>query len=330
MKNRSPRKIKKRNILFLILIFLIFGVFAGIFSVLKVRRWDGVHHFNIVLATSPILVFSFDPNLHQATILSIPSNAFLEVPYGYGNYPAGSIYRLGALDIQRGGGNLLGKSIENTFGIVIDAYLAPKSKKLEDLPLLDKAQIQKIKNDYFSFHGAILSLAQMMTYSRGMDTNLSMIDKFNLWNAIRTLRIDNISLLDVDGSMVVSDQKLPDGAVVKIIDKELFDAFIKDKFQDNLVRLENISVEIINASGEDGVAYQFGRTLKNLGANVLVKTTAERNEDYTCSVFTLRKELVQSHIVRRLKQLYQCNISKDLSVKNIADIQVVVGRGFLR
>jgi hypothetical protein len=330
MKNRSSRKIKKRNILYLVLIFLIFGVFAGIFSILKVRRWDGVHHFNVVLATSPILVFSFDPNLHQATILLVPSNTFLEVPYGYGNYPAGSIYRLGNLDIARGGGNLLGKSMENTFGIVIDAYFAPKSKKLADLSLLDKAQIQKIKNNYFSFHGAILSFAQILAYLSETDTNLSLIDKFNLWNAIRTLRIDNISLLDPSGSMVVSDQKLPDGEVVKIIDKELFDAFIGDKFQDNLVRVENISVEIINASGEDGVAYQFGRTLKNLGANVLVKTTAERNEDYTCSVFTLRKELVQSHIVQRLKQLYQCNISKDLSDKNIADIQVVLGRGFLK
>lgn len=329
MKNRSPQRIKKINPLYLVLFLLGLIVLISVFSILRVRRWDKVHRFTAVFNASPLIIFTYDPNLRQAVILTIPSNAFFEVPYGYGNYSAGSVYRLGSLDEKRGGGNLLTKSIENTLGIVVEGYIAPKSKELINIPAMDRAEIQRIKSTYFSLRG-ILSLGQIISYFREMDANLSLMDKFNLWNAIRGLRIDNITLLDIADSQVLTDQKLPDGTTVKIINRELFDAFIADKFQDHLVRSENISVEIINAADRGGLASQFAGTLKNLGANIMVRTTAAKSEEYTCLVVVSQKALTESHIVKRLQRLYKCDISSNLSEKNIADIQVILGKEFMK
>lgn len=293
------------------------------------NQWDKAYRFTAVINSDPLYVISVNPVYHELVILKVPSDVYLNVPYGYGNYLAGNVFALGTLDSKRSGGYLLRKSIENTFAIVTEGYLAKKTGKPE-IRLNNKDDIRKIKSKFFSFVGVITSFPEFIAYFSDLETNLSFMDKFNLWNAIRSTRLDNIIILDIDEASVFSKEKLPDGTFIKIIDPELFDAFISFKFQDQLVRSEKVSLEIINAAEKDRLASLFGRILNNLGANVVAKDTSEESKDFICLIRLSEKKKVKSHIVKRLKALYHCEIDSEISEKNIADVEVILGKQFLK
>ncbi len=330
MQRKRSLKPKSRKKLFYLIVFLVIVlVIWGILSIFRKNQWEKIYRFTTVINSNPLYVVSIEPNYHKIAILKVPADVYLAVPYGYGNYPATSVFALGLLDQKRGGGKLLAKSIENTFGIITEGYLA-LGKEKPDLKLDDKNDTQKIKGKFFSFVGLLTSIPEFASYLSKFETNLSPVDKFNLWNAIRSTRLVDITTLDFSNTSVFSEQKLPDGTVVKVIDSELFDAFIADKFQDQLIRSEKVSLEIINATDQDGIAALFARILRNLGANVVAKSTAEKSEDFNCLIRLSEKKTEESHIVRRLKRLYQCKVDTVLPEKNIADVQVILGNEFLK
>lgn len=313
------------------LIFTAAIFFLAILSVIKIIRdgtWDGKRRFTVVLDGSPIILFSIEPISRQAVLVPIPENTMLDVPYGYSTYPASAVFRLGSLDPKRSGGKLLSKSMENTFGVLVDGFFAQKGGDRYIFPV-QSSTLPKFKKEYFSLTSAVSALFKFQAVSGNLATNLSIIDILRLWNSVRSLRADQINVIDLAKNNALRDGRLADGTTVKILDRDALDKVLFPDFQDQPVRMQNITVEVVNATDTEKVAGQFSRILQNMGGSVVATTTAKEAADYNCKILLSRRQLRSSIIVDRLERSYRCTVEEDSGVR-VADLKIVLGGGFIK
>ncbi len=338
MKLRTRKSIpghRIRKAIIWILFFLFFIFLIKLFW--QKNIWNAADRVSIILESRSVKdaggikldLFSYDPKLKQAVILTIPENTMLDVPFGYETYQASSVYKLGELDKKKGGGRLLAKSVENTFGVVLDGFYVFDDNIYPMLPQ-NKNEVIEFKRKYFSLFGLFSNMSSLFTNFHNIDTNFSFLDKLHLWNALRQLRLDQITVYDLDKIKLLTDTKLPDNTTVKIVDKDLYDAFFDGVYYDSAIRAEKITVEVVNATGQERVASQFARLMEAVGSKVIIKSTADKEEDYTCKLYLNSDKLKLSSIVAKLKTVYKCKIATDQNDSSIhADIKVILGRGYL-
>lgn len=318
----------KRLGFFLVLAGIIFFITLFFVILVKKGRWDGVRRVTIAVNSEPMIIFSLEPATKKAILLAFPKNTLLEVPYGYGTYPASSIFRLGKLEKNNKGGELFTKSVEKTFGVAIEGYFAAKLGNF--LLPLEVSKLKSLKQSYFSILPAIFASPKIFSVVQKIDTNLSLIDILRLWNGIRTIRSDKIMIVPLAEAGVLKEETQPDGSKIKLIDKDLLDLVIASNFQDQLIRSENISIEVVNASGKEKLATEFSQILTHMGANVILKSTAEKNEDYSCSISVSKKKFAKSQTVTKLRNLYQCKVTLETDKSSQTDVVVVLGKEFMK
>lgn len=340
MRNNSPERSYQqirffRFIAFLLLFFILGSIF---FAFIAQSRWDGKRRFTLVVQNfenpkeaqenAKLLIFSIEPRQSRAAYIFLPPAVILDVPYGYKSYRASSVYTLGELDKARGGGKLLAKAIENTFGVIVDGYLVGQKNIL---PFLTgkREEMREIKRIYFSISGIGFFISSLFSPSY-MKTNLSVVDRFRIWNTMRQLREDQISFLNLGDGNVLSDDILPDKTPVLEVNKDIFDAIIKDMWEDAQVRAERISLRIVNATNEEGLAARFSRILEHLGVNVVEMTTAKKQEKEGCTLFITQKSLASSAIIDKLKDSYHCQLREENNPAETADVTLVLGENFLQ
>ncbi len=304
----------------LVIVFSFTAIFAGI--------WDGKSRFTFVVNSDPLLLFSVEPNTSAAVLLIIPSNTILDVPYSYNTYPASSVFALGNLDLQKGGGKLLSKSIENTFGVMVDGFVAWKEDPKPAAPVTSE-ELFKLKKNYFSISGFPAIFLKILNLDNKLVKNISFIDLMRLWTAVRSIRNDRITIQDLAKNSVLSSEKLPDGSLAGILNKEMFDQSIALNFQDRQVRMRKLTIEVVNATDKEKIAGQFSRVMQNLGANVVVKSTAPSGENFNCRVYVDAKLSSSDIIIKKLQKYFKCSALKK-DDKGIADIKVVLGKEFLK
>ena len=340
MRNNSPERSFSQTRFFRVIAFLLlFFILGGVFFASTSRsRWDSKRRFTFVVQNfeSPkepqenakLLIFSIEPRQNRAVYIFLPSSVILDVPYGYKSYRASSVYTLGELDKVRGGGKLLTSSFENTFGVIVDGYLFGEKNVL---PFLTekREEMREIKKTYFSISGFGFFISSLFSPSY-MKTNISVIDRFRIWNAIRQLREDQISFLDLGDGNVVRGDILPDKIPVLEVNKDIFDGIIKNMWEDSQIRAERISLRIVNATNEEKVASRFSRILEHLGGNVVEITTAKKQEKEGCTFFVSQKSLLSSAIIGRLKDAYNCQAREKSNFTETADVTVVLGEDFLQ
>lgn len=316
-----------RNCRLLLLAAVFFlAVIIG-FKEINISKWDGQRRFTVIVDSDPLYLFSIEPSTNNATIVTIPSNATLDVPFNYNKYQAKAIYSLGNLDAKRGGGKLLAKSIENTFGVFTDGFIASK-KDNKFTVSYEPDKIYTFKKNYFSAVSLFPSFFRIFTGDSFM-TDLSHIDLIRLWFSIHNLRGDQITIVNLTKSNILSDEKLPDGTIVKIVDKDLFDLSMQSYFQDQRVRLQNVTIEIVNAASRQNVAAQFSRMLMHLGANVIAKSTTESLKNLNCKINIFDKRMLSNIIVSRILDTYKCGMETTKEV-GITDIKIVLGEEFIK
>lgn len=322
---RSRRK--SAAIFFLAAIFLL--LITAIFLVWKGRLWREAGRFTFVLNGDPLTVVSLEPNTHQAAVLTIPANTFLEVPFGYGDYKASSIFRLGKLENKHRSGFLLTRSVENSLGIMIDGYVSPK-EGMSKFSINSSEDIKNIKKNYFSYTSLPGVILKFLKEGSQYETNLTLADLYRIWQEIKNLRSDKIKLINMSESTALTDNKLADQTTVKIIDNDIFDFVIGNDFEDIIIRFENVSLEVVNATDVDKLATQVGRVLKNLGANVIAKTTSEQTEKFSCLVKVFNKR--NGILIKRLVNHYQCKMEDGTNMKEASsvDIKLLLGEGFIK
>lgn len=106
----------------------------------KNYTWDGEFNLNFVVWGGGVSLVSYNPKEREVTIINIPDETYMEVPFGFGEWQARSIYELGQ-GSERGGANLLKKSVSSLFGIPVDGF---SSENLVDTPI---TKIPSIRTD---------------------------------------------------------------------------------------------------------------------------------------------------------------------------------------
>lgn len=325
VKRKNTNFFIKGRLLFLAAIFFLVMLIGGI--IFKSTIWNGSRRFTIVIDGDPLYLFSIEPVTNTAAIVIIPSNTILDVPFDYNGYQAKAIYSLGKMDAKRSGGKLLTKSIENTFGILTEGYIAAKGDRKYSLPI-NPEDIFQLKKKYFSMISLVPTFFMIYTGENIM-TNLSFLDLIRLWFSIHNLRSDQISIIIPDKNNIVKNEKLPDESEVKILDKDLFDLSLQSNFQDQRVRMQNIAIEIVNATGKQNIANQFGRMLTHLGANVVTKSSSDSIKELKCRIIIFNNHILSSIIISRLLDTYKCSV-EETKEEGVADVKIILGEEFIK
>ncbi len=319
MRNRSK---------LIVTLVVVLALLSGYSSQVIQSIWNGSNRFSIIVNSEPLILISVEPRTQKAILLSIPPNTILNVPSGFSEYKASSVYELGQLEKKKNGGQLLARAIENTFGIAVDRFISPKNSKLY-LSLLEKETLKKIKQDYFSFMGLPKSIIDGIKLKSSYDTDITFLEMYHLWNSIRKLRIDQINFANGSESHVFVSYKLPDQTEVLRVDDEILDTLTGSKFEDQNIRTENVTITIINATEKNKLATLLGRILKNLGANVLIRSTATNPENYSCLINYSQQKFAKSLIVLWMKRKYDCRILYDKDMISQTDVKIYLGTAFL-
>ncbi|MEA3355548.1 MAG: LytR C-terminal domain-containing protein [Patescibacteria group bacterium] len=122
-KKMASQKKKSQVYLGLIFIFLIcfFVLFNYLWRGVCQSVWNGKSRIGIVMIEDEELNLKvLLPEQKKSALFKVPLNTISEVPFGFGKYKLGSIYSLGKL--EREGGRLLMKTIQDNFGVFISAY----------------------------------------------------------------------------------------------------------------------------------------------------------------------------------------------------------------
>lgn len=314
-------------------------IFLGVI-LLKIGNksyWDGKSRFTIIIQNldlqntninSNLSVLSFEPAQNRAIILTIPNNSLLNVPFGYETYPAASVFKLGELDVKRGGGVLLSRTIEETLGIAVDKYLVYESRQIE-IPH-SRSDVQNIKNRISNLSGIIKYTFGRILGRGNISTNISYLDALKIWNSVRKLRIDQIKLVNLENSFITREIELADGSLAHKIELELFDYLVRENLTDTAIRSENIAVEIVNATNTERVAGQMARVLSHLGSHVLVKSTSDKVQNEACLVTSYIPDKIKVTLLGFLTKHYKCKINYSQNNEAKTDIKIVLGEGILQ
>ena len=330
----SPKSKSSRRYIFfgIIILFFIITVTVILFN----KKWDGISRFTIIIHNhtedplkGSLAVFSIEPKERKAVYMVFPYNTLFNVPYGYKSYMVSSIYKLGKLDSQRSAGKLLAKSTEISLGLAIDGYLVMENSDFQYV-YDNEADFKKTKINNFSFIGGFKNIRRFLFGFKSVDTDMTLMVRFTLWNAIRKLRADQISYIDLISNNILQDDQLSDGTSIKKINLDRFDISLSDDFQDTNIRAENITLEIINATKQERLAAQFAMILNRLGANVISTNTSEEPFGDSCTLYGTENEIEKSWIVKKLNKLYDCMQIKKKDKNQQSEIRIVLGERFVK
>lgn len=95
-------------------------------------------------------------------------------------------------------------------------------------------------------------------------------------------------------------------------------------FEDSDIVSENMSIEIVNATGVFGFGGRLERTLSNMGAQVVSVSTALRDEDATRLQYAENK----SYTVEKLQRILNVQAKKQNGL-SISDIKIILGKSSL-
>ncbi len=110
-----------------------------------------------------------------------------------------------------------------------------------------------------------------------------------------------------------------DGVIEGIDSQELYDIF-----KDPIIINEQQSIEVINGTGQEGLAGQVSLLLKNSGGNV-VSVGSSKSVEKTTLITTSK-----SHTVERISHILGVNSTIDEQFASISDIKVILGQDFVK
>lgn len=192
---------------------------------------------------------------------------------------------------------------KNTFSrLVLKNSRIPVSRSAEYLGIIPDATIDS-KSDYSkaNIQSILIDAAQR---KNGLKTNLTIFD------TIRLLFL----------SKNISNNEIAEKEIILPLPDYNIDQNIRLLFSNDLVRSENVSIEIVNATDEAGLGKQLERTLANLGFDVLSVTTQKDPEKISKVLYTSNSSYVFSKISRLLRYPAFKNTGKP-----IADIVIILG-----
>lgn len=275
---QSKVKTKKRNrlaliVLGLVILFLTLSwvvQFAQSLFTSSVSRnyyWDAEFNINLLVRTNHTSVVSYSPKEEKITIINIPDETFVEVPYGFGKWQLRAVYELGESQKEMGGNKLLKDTLTDFFAIPIDGFL-----DLSALKSLNSASevVNTIRQNPFAGLSLLSSLK----------TDLTLWEILRLKMGISGVRFDKIRELDLLKLGVLDKENLADGTQILTADPVQLDSVLS-LLADPLISSEHKAIAVLNATGHSQFAGRWARLITNLGGNVIITSNASKRLDKT-------------------------------------------------
>ena len=249
-----------------LLAFLLYEIWVG----WRYSIWDGNRFFSTVYESNDQIGYiSFNPEIDEIIILSMPEDLMMPLGYGYGEYRVDKIKPLAQLD-DVAFGDLLQQSMLQYLGVHSDAYVVG------------------VDSDNVDINVYLLKSLFKMT-----DTNLSSWDLIRLLNMARNLRVENIKQIQLEDTDILIGQVLPDDTTVLTTDFGKLDNFVLTQFADPDYLSDTNTWEIYNATNNAGFGAWMKRVVANSGFDVV--GVRQANELGLTSAIELREEsLTQS------------------------------------
>lgn len=288
MPKSAPKKIKKsqRGVRFSrqvrlgvwVLIFLLLLITVGKFlnfigslslpfapdsqTDLRGNIWQKDEPLSLVVEGKETYFLSLDLIQGNLTLIKVPEESSVNVPFGYGNWPIRSVYGLGQSEQPPFGARLLSQTVSSLFGLPVNGYLLfpEKSNNLKAEDIIQKARSNP------------LNLFSIVRQSR---TNLSLKEYISFWWNIRKIRSDKIEVIDLGESSVSSWKNLADGSRVLTLDQFKIDALAQKKFEDTKIKDEGLTIGIFNTTDHPGLAERASRLITNMGGRVVFTTNLD-------------------------------------------------------
>lgn len=298
----------------------------------KQYTWGGKSSINLGFAqidpltqnTKSVAVISYSPKDEKASILHISNLVYSELPKNYGSWRMESVYKLGQEENPKVGAELLKMSLSKLIGLPIDGVMISGSgeDKIED-------QISSWDKNPFS----------IISFISNIKTDLTPIETAKIIWSLRGVRDDKLVSLDFANSSITESKLLPDSSRVLGIDNIRLDSFIRQNLSDSGIIEENLTVAVFNATPHAGLASQASRIVANLGANVVILTTAENTVEKSQLILKAedQEELFKSITYRRLAEAFAphclekpCQTQDSKVSSSRAQISIVLGEDYFQ
>jgi hypothetical protein len=148
------------------------------------------------------------------------------------------------------------------------------------------------------------TMRELLLHYYTVKTNLTILDATQLFFVSRKPTLNNRDVRE----MTVST------------DNEKNNKFVADLFTDDTIFSENVSIQVVNASGESGMGKRLERGITNLGGNV-VSISTSRNPDKSSKIQYFGQE---TYTLATLKKVLGFPVEK-LEKEAIADIIITIG-----
>lgn len=272
-KERSQIKLAVYALVFLVLLILFAKLFLFLGSLSKpfnpegeasskVKIWDGQTIINLAVYSDQLYILSLNPAEKKALLVKIPDDLYLNLPLGFGSYPARSIYSLGQAEKPPIGANLIQTTLIYSFALPIDGYLIYQKQTIPFETLVEKMRGNPLT--------ALLSLFNNKT-------NLSSLEIYRMMLALQSIRSDKLKILDLAKSQITKSILLPDTSRALGVDQIKLDQFLLSNFEDERLVEESKTIGIYNATTHPQLAEGASRLITNLGGRVIFISNAETN-----------------------------------------------------
>lgn len=279
---QSKHKQKRRTKLALLVLVLVAGVLIISWSIRFTQRlfsplavvnqhrnyaWNGEFNINLLIRTNQIALFSYNPKEEKITMIKIPDELFLDVPYGFGKWQLRAIYELGQSQKEIGGNRLLKDTLISFFAVPIDGFLDFSSFQSSKSAL---EIIEILRDNPFSGLNLLSSLK----------TDLTVWELLRLKTGLSGVRFDKIKEVDLLKLNILERDNLSDGTPVLTAEPIKIDSVLSD-FVDPAIVSEHKTIAIFNATDKLQLAGKWARLITNLGGNVIITNNAKERLEKT-------------------------------------------------
>jgi len=288
-----------------VLVLFIFFVVSGS------RVYDRI---SVVVAGSPMAVWSWNTTDNTFIILTVPSDDVIDALYGYGSYSLEALWRLGFIDKK--GGVLLSDSLSDTLGLPIGWYIGTKSQTLPNV------------QDALGYGKNLFSLSNIFPFmGSGYQSNIPVGLFVAFSRALAATRPDKIHKIDAGSLGVVSEELLPDGTTRKVLSPDFLDHALGGTFENNVLRQEGLSVALYNTTNIPALGNRATRILTNAG--ILVVTVGNDEPEISPCELTGPDKQLSSKTALYITSAFGCRnvVSKDSAR---ADLTIRLGREYAK
>lgn len=299
------------TVLLLLAVLLAFAV--GAYFVKSSIFWEREWRTTIVFTTKPIIVVSIPAAVEDKTlVITLPEDAYVQVPDGYGVYRLGAVWRLGELENRS---ELFAHTIEDLLGVKVTGWVSGINAS-EQTDLSENAASIK----------QIITPISLLTDK--FKSNLSRPSLLHLSLMLALSRPESFKKHETERDpRLFIEVELPDGSKVGQPDFRALDALVEQIFADPEIRVEGLRLEIRNTSGVAEVGHKFARFLTNVGGTVI--GVGNETGDLENCLIRVNEANSAKKIIRFVREEFGCG-NEELAESDKADAILLLGTSFGR